>query len=79
MSRTQLPLVNGKQAVRALQRLGFVKVRQVGSHVSMRRKTTQGTDTCTVPMLNSIPRPTLDSVLQQAHVTREEFIAALKG
>lgn len=40
-----LPGVSGRKAVKALERLGFVFIRQKGSHVIMRR----GDRGCVVP------------------------------
>ncbi|MCL4701955.1 MAG: type II toxin-antitoxin system HicA family toxin [Burkholderiaceae bacterium] len=42
----KLPRVSGAEAVRALERLGFSKVRQSGSHLVMRR----GERGCVVPV-----------------------------
>lgn len=69
----ELPLVSGAEAVRALQRLGFEKLRQSGSHVIMRR----GSKGCVVPMHSEIKVGTLAGILRQADVTPEDFIAAL--
>ena len=69
----KLPHLSGASAIRALERLGFVKVRQSGSHVIMRR----GPKGCVVPMHSEIKTGTLAGVLRQADVTAEEFIAAL--
>ena len=69
----KLPHISGASAIRALERLGFVKVRQSGSHVIMRR----GPKGCVVPMHSEIKTGTLAGVLRQADVTAEEFIAAL--
>ena len=69
----KLPHVSGAAAVRALQRLGFEKLRQSGSHVIMRR----GSKGCVVPMHGEIKVGTLAGILRQANVTPEEFIAAL--
>ena len=41
----KLPRVSGAETVRTLERLGFVVVRQRGSHVVMRR----GASGCVVP------------------------------
>jgi predicted RNA binding protein YcfA (HicA-like mRNA interferase family) len=41
----KLPIVSGAEAVRALERLGFVVVRQRGSHIVLRR----GSSGCVVP------------------------------
>ncbi|MBU6437960.1 MAG: type II toxin-antitoxin system HicA family toxin [Betaproteobacteria bacterium] len=70
-----LPVVSGADAVRALERLGFVCTRQRGSHVMMRRDT-QG---CVVPRHKELKTGTLSGVLKQAGVSVEEFIAALRG
>lgn len=69
----KLPLVSGAEAVRALQRLGFEKLRQSGSHVIMRR----GSKGCVIPMPSEIKVGTLAGILRQADVTPEDFIAAL--
>lgn len=59
--------------MRALQRLGFEKVRQSGSHVVMRR----GSKGCVVPLHSELKVGTLAGLLRQAEVSPEEFIAAL--
>ena len=38
----KLPLFSGAQLIRALTKLGFVKVRQKGSHVFLKKKTISG-------------------------------------
>jgi len=65
--------ISGTQAVKALQRLGFIVTRQVGSHVRMAKA---GKHT-TVPMHRSIVPGTLQSILRQTGVSIEEFIDAL--
>jgi predicted RNA binding protein YcfA (HicA-like mRNA interferase family) len=69
----KLPRVSGTAVVRALERLGFERLRQSGSHVMMRR----GSKGCVVPMHSEIKVGTLAGVLRQADVTPEEFISAL--
>ncbi len=70
----KLPRISGAEAQRALERLGFVKLRQSGSHVIMRRQS-KG---CVVPMHAELKVGTLAGLLRQAEVEPEEFIAALK-
>jgi predicted RNA binding protein YcfA (HicA-like mRNA interferase family) len=70
---SKLPRVLGAEAIRALQRLGFEKVRQSGSHVVMRR----GSKGCVVPLHSELKVGTLAGLLRQAEVSPEEFIAAL--
>ena len=68
-----LPHVSGAEAVRALQKLGFVVLRQKGSHVMMRR----GTSGCVVPQHRELKIGTLSGLLKQACVTADEFMEAL--
>jgi predicted RNA binding protein YcfA (HicA-like mRNA interferase family) len=69
----KLPRISGATVVRTLERLGFEKVRQSGSHVIMRR----GSKGCVVPMHAEIKVGTLAGVLRQAEVSPDEFIAAM--
>jgi predicted RNA binding protein YcfA (HicA-like mRNA interferase family) len=61
--------VSGAEAIKALSRLGFVIVRQQGSHIRMSR----GAFRVTIPNHRSIAPKTLQSLLRQAGVTIEEF------
>ena len=46
----KLPVVSGKECRNALERLGFLAKRQIGSHLVMRR----GESGCVVPMHDEI-------------------------
>jgi predicted RNA binding protein YcfA (HicA-like mRNA interferase family) len=70
----KLPRVSGAEAMRALERLGFVKIRQSGSHVIMRK----GPRGCVVPMHSELKVGTLAGVLRQAEVSAEDFISVLQ-
>lgn len=69
----KLPCVSGQRVARALERLGFERKRQRGSHLVMRR----GSDVCVVPMHREVDQGTLRGVLRQARVTDEEFLNAI--
>ena len=71
----KLPHVSGAEIQLALERLGFHKVRQSGSHLVMKRDT-KG---CVVPMHDEVRIGTLAGVLRQAEVSAEEFTRALRG
>jgi predicted RNA binding protein YcfA (HicA-like mRNA interferase family) len=71
----KLPRVSGHEVQRALERRGFHKARQSGSHVVMKRDT-KG---CGVPMHAELKSGTLAGVLRQAEVSPEELIQALRG
>lgn len=70
----KLPRVSGAETVRALERLGFVVLRQRGSHIILRR----GSTGCVVPNHREIKVGTLIGVLKQAGVNAEEFLGALR-
>jgi predicted RNA binding protein YcfA (HicA-like mRNA interferase family) len=69
-----LPVVSGKQAIRVLEKAGFGRVSQKGSHVKMRSDDGR---TAIVPVHRELARGTLASVLRQAGLSAEEFIELL--
>jgi predicted RNA binding protein YcfA (HicA-like mRNA interferase family) len=71
----KLPRISGQECVRALERLGFISVRQRGSHVIMRH----GERGCVVPLHRELKVGTLHGVLKQGGVDPEDFVKALRG
>lgn len=69
----KLPHLSGADIIRALERLGFARTRQKGSHVIMRR----GASGCVVPLHREVKTGTLAGLLRQAGVSADEFIEAL--
>ena len=68
-----VPVLSGADVVAALAKGGFVRVSQRGSHVKMRR-----TDrVAIVPMHRELAQGTLSSILRQAGLSRDEFVALL--
>ena len=68
----KLPRVSGAEIIRALERLGFVRIRQSGSHVILRR----GNKGCVVSMHLEVKVGTLAGLLRQAEVSVEDFTQA---
>lgn len=60
----RLPRLSGREAVRALERVGFVRVRQRGSHVVLQH----GMLTCVVPNHRELRLGTLAGILDQAEL-----------
>ncbi|MBZ5667982.1 MAG: type II toxin-antitoxin system HicA family toxin [Acidobacteriia bacterium] len=73
----RLPRVSGAEAIRALERLGFVQVRQRGSHVVLKRIAPDRVKGCVVPLHTELAVGTLRAILKQAGVTTEEFVSQL--
>jgi predicted RNA binding protein YcfA (HicA-like mRNA interferase family) len=69
----KLPRTSGAAIVKALERLGFAKVRQSGSHVIMRR----GPKGCVVPMHSEVKVGTLAGILRQADISPDAFTDVL--
>jgi len=69
----KLPRTSGAAIVKALERLGFARVRQSGSHVILRR----GPKGCVVPLHSEVKVGTLAGILRQAEVSPEDFIDAV--
>lgn len=70
---SELPVVSGQQVVRALQKAGFRKVSQRGSHVKLRLRALDETRTVIVPLHEELAAGTLRSILRQAGVSAEEL------
>jgi predicted RNA binding protein YcfA (HicA-like mRNA interferase family) len=73
----RLPRISGNELVRALERLGFVRVRQTGSHVVLKKQTFEGEIGCVVPLHRELKIGTLSGVLRQAKVTPQELLENL--
>jgi predicted RNA binding protein YcfA (HicA-like mRNA interferase family) len=73
----KMPRISSREAIRALERLGFEQVRQTGSHVVMKKETEEGEIGCVVPLHRELKVGTLSGILKQAQVTVEEFIERL--
>ena len=73
----KLPRVSGAEAIRALEKLGFVRVRQRGSHVVLKKTTDSGAIGCVVPLHSELATGTLRGILTQAQVSPEAFARML--
>ena len=66
----KLPNVSGAQAIRIFERMGFVVMRQNGSHIVLRK----GSTGCVVSNHKEIKIGTLAGILRQAGVSIDEFL-----
>lgn len=67
-----LPRVSGQECIKALSRVGFVTIRQQGSHIVVRRDTPFVQ--LVVPDHKELDRGTLRAIIRQAGMTVEEFV-----
>ena len=69
----RLPVVSGRETLRALAKAGYAEISRRGSHVKLRRDSR----TVIVPLHRELAPGTLRSVLRQADLTVEQFTQLL--
>ncbi len=70
---SKLPILSGQEVCKILSRHNFVEVRQRGSHIVMQKRTPEGTITIPVPNHKEIRIGTLQSIIRQSGVSKNEF------
>jgi predicted RNA binding protein YcfA (HicA-like mRNA interferase family) len=73
---TKLPRdVSGAEAIRALEKAGYVRHNQQGSHVALKREDPPGR--VTVPMHRTLGVGILRAIIRQAGMSVDEFVKLL--
>jgi predicted RNA binding protein YcfA (HicA-like mRNA interferase family) len=67
----KLPLLSGREVLKALERLGFVEVHRKGSHVKMKHPDGR---IIVFPFHDEVDRYTLKGALRDASIEVEEFL-----
>ena len=70
---TKPPSLDYHRIVAALQRAGWVVVRQRGSHIRLQKHLEDEVLKITIPAHRPVKRSTLAHILKQARLTAEEF------
>ncbi|MBI2077477.1 MAG: type II toxin-antitoxin system HicA family toxin [Euryarchaeota archaeon] len=71
----RLPVLSAREVLKGLARLGFVVVRQSGSHVHLWHEAKRVL--VTVPNHPELAKGTLISILKQGRLSRDELLGAL--
>jgi len=71
---SKVPSLPYDRIIRALQRDGWVVVRQKGSHIRLQKHTPAETLKLTVPAHRPIKRSTLSHILKQARISVDDFL-----
>ena len=74
---SKIPSLNYGKVIKALQRDGWVIVRQRGSHIRLQKHIENETLKIIVPTHKPIKRSTLSHILKQARITVDEFLKKL--
>lgn len=70
-----LPVVSGREAVKAFVRLGWFVARQQSSHIVLIKP--EHPATLSIPDHREVARGTLRTLIRRAGISVEEFVAAL--
>jgi predicted RNA binding protein YcfA (HicA-like mRNA interferase family) len=68
---SKLPVISGKELVKALKKAGFVEVRQRGSHVSLQKMTAEKTFKTVVPLHRELAKGTVLDILHQTGLKKD--------
>ena len=73
----RLPVISGKEVIRAFEGAGWKVSRRVGSHIIL---TKMGVPvTLSIPDHREVRRSTLRSLIRKAGITVEEFVLLLRS
>lgn len=70
---SKLPVISGKEAVKAFSRIGYEVVRQKGSHIRMRDEKNVVHLPLTIPNHKVLKPGLVHSLVKQAGISIEEF------
>jgi len=73
----KLPVVSGKDVIKALSKIGFEHVRTKGSHAIMNKQTEKGKITIPVPLHSELAKGTLKSIMNEAELSVEDLLNLL--
>jgi predicted RNA binding protein YcfA (HicA-like mRNA interferase family) len=74
---SKVPNLPYYKIIKALQRDGWIVVRQKGSHIRIQKHTSNEVLKITVPAHTSVKRSTLAHILKQARINLEYFLKLL--
>ncbi|MGA2663970.1 MAG: type II toxin-antitoxin system HicA family toxin [Nitrososphaerales archaeon] len=70
-SNRKLPIVSGRAVIKALHKIGFEPARQKGDHAFLKHPDGRRT---TVPLHAEVNKTTLMDIIEQAGLTKDEFL-----
>ncbi len=71
---TKLPVLSGKEVIKALSKVGFQPARQRGDHVILVKFVEDKKKAVVVPYHKEVDKGTLLEIIRQAGLTKEDFI-----
>jgi predicted RNA binding protein YcfA (HicA-like mRNA interferase family) len=74
---SKVPVLSYKEVIKALQRNGWIVVRQKGSHIRLQKHILNEVLKITIPAHSPIKRSTLSHIIKQARIDLEDFLKLL--
>ncbi len=74
---SKVPSLPYAKVIKALQKDGWLVIRQKGSHIRLQKRNKDEILKITVPAHNPIKRSTLSHIIKQAKITLEDFLKNL--
>lgn len=72
---SKLPVISGRECIKALEKKGFYFKRQEGSHIILRRDNPSAI--VVVPDHKELDRGTLRAIIRQVNLSVDEFVKLL--
>jgi len=74
----KLPIVSGKDIVKALSKIGFEHIRTSGSHAILVKQNSEvGKITVPVPLHKELAKGTLKSIMRQVGISLDELLGMI--
>jgi predicted RNA binding protein YcfA (HicA-like mRNA interferase family) len=74
---SSVPSLSYREIIRAMQRDGWIILRQRGSHIRLQKRLGDRSLKVTVPAHSPVKRSTLSHILKQAELDLEKFLRLL--
>ena len=74
---SKVPSLSYAKVIKALQKDGWLVIRQKGSHIRLQKRNKDEILKITVPAHTPIKRSTLSHIIKQAKITLEDFLKNL--
>jgi predicted RNA binding protein YcfA (HicA-like mRNA interferase family) len=74
---SSVPSLSYREILRALQRDGWIVLRQRGSHIRLQKHLGERTLKLTVPAHTPVKRSTLSHIIKQAEIELDKFLKLL--
>ncbi len=74
----KLPVLSGREVIKILAKVGFIPLRQKGSHVILVNESNGNKKALVVPDHKEVDKGTLLEIIRQAGMTRTDFLKLIK-